>query len=92
MEIEIMEDNIDKLYHKTPTVCQKEYIYLNNIKTIDHQDYRLHIITVIQIEIEKNIIRRNNLKKICSNILTVINYTNTILTYSSVAMGAVEIG
>jgi hypothetical protein len=82
----------NKLYPKLPSAPENEYIYLNNIKTNDPQNYRLHIINDIQIELERNINERNKIKKIYSKILTVINCTDTILTSSSVAMGAVEIG
>jgi hypothetical protein len=82
----------EKLYPKLPSAPENEYIYLNNIKTNDPQNYRLHIINDIQIELERNINERNKMKKIYSKILTIINCTDTILTSSSVAMGAVEIG
>jgi hypothetical protein len=81
-----------RIYPTLPTAPPNEYTYLNRIKTTDPQNYRLHIINDIQIELEKNIEERKKWKKRYNKGLFAINFTDTTLTILSTLMGVAEIG
>jgi hypothetical protein len=81
-----------RIYPTLPTAPPNEYTYLNEIKLRDPQNYRLHIINDIQIELEKNIEERKKWKKRYNKALFAINFTDTTLTILSTLLGVAEIG